>query len=67
MKVGIITLPFGANYGWALQRWALYHTIKGLGHEPVIINRKWNTQDNRLTTRFTLIPQNHYKLYFLST
>ena len=52
MKVGIITLPFEANYGWALQRWALYHTIKGLGHEPVIINRKWNTQDNRLTTRF---------------
>lgn len=52
MKVGIITLPFEANYGWALQMWALYHTIKGLGHEPVIINRKWNTQDNRLTTRF---------------
>lgn len=52
MKVGIITLPFEANYGWAVQMWALYHTIESLGHEPVIINRKWNTQDNRLSTRF---------------
>lgn len=51
MKVGIITLPFEANYGWAVQMWALYHTIECLGHEPVIINRKWNTNDNRLSTR----------------
>lgn len=42
MKVGIITLPFEANYGWAVQMWALYHTIEKLGHEPIIIDRRWN-------------------------
>ena len=55
MKVGIITLPFGANYGWALQRWALYHVVESLDHTPIIINRKWTTDKNSLwikTQRF---------------
>lgn len=43
MKIGIITLPFEPNYGWALQAWALYNVIKDLGHDPVIINRRWNS------------------------
>lgn len=43
MKVGILTLPHGGvNYGWALQRWALYKAIEKLGHQPVIIDRRWN-------------------------
>lgn len=42
MKVGILTLPFEANYGWAVQMWALYHTVEKLGHQPVIINRRWS-------------------------
>lgn len=48
MKIGIITLPFGANYGWALQRWAIYHTIEKLGHQPTIINRRWTTSDTSI-------------------
>lgn len=43
MKVGILTLPYEPNYGWALQLWALYHSIEKLGHEPLVLNRRWNT------------------------
>lgn len=43
MKVGIITLPFGPNYGWALQSWALYHAVEKLGHSPIVINRRWSS------------------------
>ena len=52
MKIGIITLPFGANYGWALQRWAIYHTIEKLGHQPTIINRRWSTNNSSFINTF---------------
>lgn len=45
MKVGILTLPYEPNYGWAVQLWALYHIIEKLGHEPVVINRRWNNTE----------------------
>lgn len=48
MKVGILTLPFEPNYGWAVQMWALYHTLEKLGHEPVVINRRWASNNNGL-------------------
>mgnify|MGYP003292794855 FL=1 len=48
MKVGILSLPFEPNYGWAVQLWALYHTIEQLGHEPVIIDRRWNATQSGL-------------------
>lgn len=46
MRVGILTLPFELNYGWAVQMWALYVTLKKLGYEPVIINRRWSHPNN---------------------
>lgn len=42
MKVGVLSLPYEPNYGWAVQLWALYHSIEKLGHQPVVINRRWN-------------------------
>lgn len=37
MKIGILTLPFGANYGGILQNWALQQALIKLGHTPVTI------------------------------
>lgn len=48
MKVGILTLPYEPNYGWAVQLWALYTSIEKLGHNPVVINRRWNTSQKGL-------------------
>ena len=39
MKIGILTQPLHLNYGGILQNWALQQVLKGLGHEPVMINR----------------------------
>lgn len=52
MKVGILTLPFEPNYGWAVQLWALYHTIEQMGHEPVILDRRWNATQSGLLYKF---------------
>lgn len=51
MKIGILTLPFEPNYGWAVQMWALYHIIEKLGHQPVIINRRWNSKSSNFIIR----------------
>lgn len=37
MKVGILTLPFGRNYGGILQNWALQQALLRAGHSPVTI------------------------------
>ena len=52
MRIGILTLPFEANYGWAVQRWALYHTIEMLGHQPTIINRRWSSNNTSCINSF---------------
>lgn len=55
MKVGILTLPYEPNYGWAVQLWALYISIEKLGHKPIVLNRRWNTMQKGLlykTKRF---------------
>lgn len=40
MKVGILTLPLGHNYGGILQAWALQHTLKLLGYDVVLLHRE---------------------------
>ena len=40
MKVGILTLPLGHNYGGILQAWALQQTLKALGYDVVLLHRK---------------------------
>lgn len=42
MKIGILTLPFGANYGCLLQSYALYTYLAQQGHEVVVLSRGWN-------------------------
>lgn len=37
MKAGILTLPFGSNYGGILQNWALQQALMKSGHSPVTI------------------------------
>ena len=37
MKVGILTLTFGGNYGGILQNWALQQALNRLGHKAVTI------------------------------
>lgn len=37
MKIGILTVPFNNNYGGYLQAFALFTTLKELGHKPTII------------------------------
>ena len=38
MKVGILTFPNSTSYGATLQMYALYHTVKKLGHDVEVIN-----------------------------
>lgn len=38
MKIGILTLPFGKNYGGMLQTYALQQILMKLGHECITIN-----------------------------
>jgi len=38
MKVGILTFPNSTSYGATLQMYALYHTVKSLGHDTEVIN-----------------------------
>lgn len=41
MKIGILTLPLGINYGGILQAWALQEVLQSMGHEVVILNRQY--------------------------
>lgn len=41
MRVGILTLPMGNNYGGILQAYALQQTLVRLGHEVWLLDRGW--------------------------
>lgn len=38
MKIAIVTLPLGLNYGGIMQNYALQQTLKRLGHTPETLN-----------------------------
>lgn len=42
MKIGVITLPFNANYGWLLQAYAMQQALNKMGHDAILISRRWN-------------------------
>lgn len=42
MKIGVLTLPLHTNYGGNLQAYALITALRQMGHEVVLINRRWN-------------------------
>lgn len=44
-KIGVLTLPTLTNYGGILQAFALVYTLRKLGYDAWLINRRWN-QDN---------------------
>lgn len=39
MRIGILTLPQETNYGGILQAFALQHTLRKMGHEPITVDR----------------------------
>lgn len=43
MKIGILTLPLVDNYGGILQAFALQTSLKKMGHEVYLINRRRNS------------------------
>ena len=57
MKVGILTLPIGTNYGGILQAYALEKILERMGHEVVVINKdrvclKWYQAILKVPYRF---------------
>lgn len=38
MRIGILSLPLGTNYGGILQSYALLHTLHDMGHEAYVID-----------------------------
>lgn len=40
MRIGVLTLPFDANYGGILQTWALQIILKRMGHNVEVFNLK---------------------------
>ncbi len=42
MKVGILTLPLLNNYGGILQAVALYCYLEEIGHEPILLTKKFD-------------------------
>lgn len=42
MKIGILTQPLYCNYGGLVQCYALQQTLKGLGHETVVLQREFD-------------------------
>lgn len=40
MKIGILTLPLGGNYGGIMQNYALQSVLRSEGHEPITLNRE---------------------------
>lgn len=46
MKIGILTLHAQTNYGGVLQTYALQETLRSLGHEPIVIDRRLSPDDS---------------------
>lgn len=40
LRVGILTLPLNTNFGGNLQAFALAETLRGMGHQTILINRR---------------------------
>lgn len=47
-KIGVLTLPTLTNYGGILQAYALVYTLRKLGYDSWLINRRWNSEHNNL-------------------
>ncbi|MUP39636.1 polysaccharide pyruvyl transferase family protein [Labilibaculum euxinus] len=70
IRVGVLTLPYDANYGWILQHYALLNSLNECGYNPISIQRKWNKQDNRSMiyhikkwVYYNILTKNIYSFY----
>ncbi len=45
LKVGVLTLPLHSNVGGNLQAYALMEALRQIGHEPILINRRYTPPD----------------------
>lgn len=50
-KIGVLTLPTLTNYGGILQAYALVYTLRKLGYDAWLVNRRWNSENNNLLHR----------------
>lgn len=60
MKIGIITQPLMGNYGCLLQNYALQHTLKEMGHDPITLDQKsWHLEGpNKYLHDFKMVIYN---------
>ena len=42
MRIALIIFPIHASHGCILQTYALYRTLRKLGHDVSIIDRQWD-------------------------
>lgn len=47
-KIGVLTLPTLTNYGGILQAYALVFSLRKLGFDAWLINRRWNSEGNNV-------------------
>ena len=66
MKIGILTLPLYCNYGGILQCYALQTVLQRMGHEVIVLNRKFNNPPLReVMLRLGSIVKCVVRKYFL--
>lgn len=66
MKIAILTLPFNINYGGVIQCYALQTVLQRMGHEVIVLNRKYNNPRLReVMLRLGSIVKCFVRRYFL--
>lgn len=66
MRIGILTLPFNWNYGGIIQCFALQTVLQRMGHEVIVLNRKFNNPRLReVMLRLGSIVKCFVRRYFL--
>lgn len=66
MKIGILTLPLYYNYGGILQCYVLQKVLQRMGHEVIVLNRKFNNPPLReVMLRLGSIVKCVVRKYFL--
>lgn len=54
MRIALIIFPIHASHGCILQTYALYRTLRKLGHDVSIIDRQWDKLSLKISS-FTLL------------
>jgi len=69
-KVGVLSLPYDANYGWILQHYALLKILKNNNYETFSVSRKWDTIGKRSIlyyfkrwVYYNILSKNIYNFY----